>query len=143
MILAPVGSLRRASRAGFALLLTSVLLVSVAQLALKLGMLRAPAPDALLSWSLAGRWLPLLALGALCYGSSMLAWLGALARLPVSVAYPMLSLSFLLVAFGAAWLPGLAESLHPARGLGVVLVVLGNAAVAWSASADAAAAVDD
>ena len=66
----------------------------------------------------------------------MLAWLGALARLPVSVAYPMLSLSFLLVVLGAAWVPGLAEPLNAQRALGVVLVVLGNTAVAWTASSD-------
>ncbi|MEZ5556970.1 MAG: hypothetical protein R3E86_00270 [Pseudomonadales bacterium] len=126
------------ARTGLAFLATSVVLVSVAQLVLKLAM----APDllpgscaVLLRWPWSVevlRWIALLAVGAFCYGCSMLAWLGTLARLPVSVAYPTLSLSFLLVFAAAAWAPGLQESFDLERLLGIVLIVLGNATVAWS-----------
>ncbi len=44
--------------------------------------------------------------GSGCYGVSVMLWLGALSRLPVSVAYPMLSVGYVVNAVAAAVLFG-------------------------------------
>jgi undecaprenyl phosphate-alpha-L-ara4N flippase subunit ArnF len=122
-----------AHRRGLLLALCSVVLVAAAQLALKYGMLNWPGahtPAQLLatlpqlSWSRA-----LLPLGAgiAAYGVSMLCWISALGRLPLSVAYPLLSLSYPLVYFGAALLPGLREAVSGRRLAGIALILVGIA----------------
>ena len=45
-------------------------------------------------------------LGLACYGISVVLWLGALSRVPVSIAYPMLSIGYVVNAFAAALLFG-------------------------------------
>ncbi|WP_027600395.1 MULTISPECIES: hypothetical protein [Pseudomonas] len=109
----------------------SILLTTLAQLALRAALVRLPAmaswvgaPESLLS--AAGL---LLALGILCYGLSLLAWLAALACLPLGRAYAALGLTYVFVHLGAAWLPGAAESFTPWKTLGVALVVAGVALV--------------
>ncbi|QDD90677.1 4-amino-4-deoxy-L-arabinose-phosphoundecaprenol flippase subunit ArnF [Pseudomonas oryzihabitans] len=109
----------------------SILLTTLAQLLLRAALVRLPAmsswlgqPTALLDT--AGL---LLVLGILCYGLSLLAWLAALARLPLGRAYAALGLSYVFVHLGAAWLPGAAESFTPWKTLGIVLVVAGVALV--------------
>ncbi|MFT2797122.1 4-amino-4-deoxy-L-arabinose-phosphoundecaprenol flippase subunit ArnE [Serratia sp. N21D137] len=65
--------------------------------------------QAALTWQQAGdrrraltlRWL---ALAVLLLGLGMLVWLNVLQRLPLSLAYPMLSLNFVLVTLAARWL---------------------------------------
>ncbi|MDT3250742.1 4-amino-4-deoxy-L-arabinose-phosphoundecaprenol flippase subunit ArnE [Serratia sp. root2] len=47
------------------------------------------------------RWL---ALAVLLLGAGMAVWLNVLQRLPLSLAYPMLSLNFVLVTLAARWL---------------------------------------
>ena len=112
---------------GVGLALGSVLLVSGAQLGMRWGMTRLPAPsqwlDALGSLDLAA--LLVLTGAVLAYALSMLCWLIALNHLPLSRAYSLLSLSYALVYLGAAWLPGLGEPLSLARTLGVGLVIAG------------------
>ena len=66
------------------------------------------------------------------YGLALLAWLHVLARLPLSVAYPILSVSYVLVYAGAVASPLLAETLTPLRVAGVLLVALGAALVSAS-----------
>jgi len=109
----------------------SILLTTLAQLALRAALVRLPA---MTSWAsepavLCGSAGLLLALGVLCYGLSLLAWLAALARLPLGRAYAALGLSYVFVHLGAAWLPGAAESFTPWKTLGVALVVAGVALV--------------
>lgn len=112
---------------GIALALGSVVLVSGAQLGMRWGMTRLPAPsqwlDALGSLDVAA--LLVLAGAVLAYALSMLCWLIALKYLPLSRAYSLLSLSYALVYLGASWLPGLGEPLSLARTLGVGLVIAG------------------
>ena len=77
------------------------------------------------SWSAADgllRTVPLW-VGLSCYGISVLLWLGALSRVPVSVAYPMLSIGYVVNAFAAAMLFG--EALTVAKMSGIVLIVAG------------------
>ncbi len=107
----------------------SVLLVSAAQLLLKWAMVQLPPlgqtglfVDTLftLSW-------PVLALsgGLVAYGLSMLCWVLALQRLPLSQAYPLLSLSYLLVWLAALWLPGLNEPFLWGKLAGALLILGG------------------
>jgi multidrug transporter EmrE-like cation transporter len=61
--------------------------------------------------------------GLACYGVSLLVWLGALSRLPVSVAYPMLSVGYVVNAAAAAFLYG--EALTMQKVIGIALVSIG------------------
>jgi multidrug transporter EmrE-like cation transporter len=61
--------------------------------------------------------------GMLCYAASVCVWLAALAKAPVSTAYPMLSLGYVVVAVvSVLWL---GESMAPAKVLGIALICLG------------------
>ncbi|GAB7260073.1 hypothetical protein DZJ_08930 [Dickeya ananatis] len=59
----------------------------------------------------------------LLLGLAMLLWLAVLQRVAVSVAYPMLSLNFILVALAARWLWREAISLR--QWAGIALIVIG------------------
>jgi multidrug transporter EmrE-like cation transporter len=65
--------------------------------------------------------------GMLCYAASICVWLGALTKAPVSTAYPMLSLGYVIVA-GVSWL-WLGEILSPAKVIGIALICAGVALV--------------
>jgi len=62
-------------------------------------------------------------LGLACYGVSLVVWVGALSRVPVSIAYPMLSLGYIVNAIAAAALFG--EALGYAKVAGIGLIGLG------------------
>lgn len=64
-----------------------------------------------------------LGISLLCLGSAMLLWLAVLQRVPVGVAYPMLSLNFILVTLAARWIWH--ETISPRQWLGIGLIVLG------------------
>jgi undecaprenyl phosphate-alpha-L-ara4N flippase subunit ArnE len=64
------------------------------------------------------RWL---AGAAVFLGLGMLAWLGVLRRLPVSLAYPMLSPNFILVALAARWIFGERISLRHWQGIAAIM----------------------
>ena len=68
--------------------------------------------------------------GMLCYAASICVWLGALSKAPVSTAYPMLSLGYVVVAFASVlWL---GETLSPAKVLGIALICAGVVLVSRS-----------
>jgi multidrug transporter EmrE-like cation transporter len=110
-----------------ALVLTGVLLNAVAQLLLKAGAgslagVELRASNAML---IAGRMLfsvPILA-GLACYALSVVVWILALSRVEVSVAYPMLSVGYVVNALAAWWLFG--ENLSGARLAGIGVILLG------------------
>jgi multidrug transporter EmrE-like cation transporter len=116
----------------FALLLTGVLLNAGAQLLLKagvtplgpIGLDRATLLPTLGRAVMQG---PILA-GLACYVLSVGVWLIALSRVEVSLAYPMLSLGYVVNAAAAWWLFG--EALGPARCAGIALILLGVFVVA-------------
>ncbi|MDR0775159.1 MAG: 4-amino-4-deoxy-L-arabinose-phospho-UDP flippase [Azonexus sp.] len=123
----------RLLRPGLAHAVASVLLVSIAQLALK----RAATDlhDIIATLSLAtllahGTAVIALLLGLACYAASMLLWLRALHELPLSVAYPLLGLSYPLVYLGALLLPGFEDAPSTMRLLGILLTLLGIALLA-------------
>jgi multidrug transporter EmrE-like cation transporter len=70
--------------------------------------------------------------GMVCYGASLCVWLAALTKAPVSTAYPMLSLGYVVVAaVSALWL---GEALTPGKLLGIALICTGVALVSRSAA---------
>jgi multidrug transporter EmrE-like cation transporter len=68
--------------------------------------------------------------GMLCYGTSVCVWLAALSKAPVSTAYPMLSLGYIVVAgVSVLWL---GATLSPAKVLGIALICVGVVLVSRS-----------
>ncbi len=117
-----------------ALILTGVLLNAVAQLLLKAGA-RAIAGfefAAVNAVAIAGRLVlngPILA-GLACYAISVVVWILALSRVDVSIAYPMLSVGYVVNALAAAWLFG--EPLGALRIAGIGVIIAGVWMVARS-----------
>ncbi len=61
--------------------------------------------------------------GMVCYGASVCVWLAALSKAPVSTAYPMLSLGYVVVAaVSVLWL---GETLNLAKVAGIALICAG------------------
>ncbi|MEO8103585.1 MAG: SMR family transporter [Betaproteobacteria bacterium] len=118
----------------FSLILTGVLLNAAAQLLLKAGTTRVGHFEFNLGnivpigWQLAGQ--PYILAGMCCYAISLVVWIMALSRVPVSVAYPMLSIGYVVNAFAAWWLFG--ESLAAQKLIGVAFIVVGVWLVARS-----------
>jgi multidrug transporter EmrE-like cation transporter len=70
--------------------------------------------------------------GMLCYAASVCVWLAALSKAPVSTAYPMLSLGYVVVAaVSVAWL---GESMSTAKMLGIALICVGVILVSRSSA---------
>ena len=63
------------------------------------------------------------ALGAACYVLSIFVWILGLSRVPVSIAYPLLSLGYIVNAIAAHYLLG--ESVTASRWLGIGFIVVG------------------
>ena len=118
----------------FALILTGVLLNACAQLLLKAGV----AATGHISLSGAHLWRAAQALafephilsGLVCYVASVVVWILALSRVEVSIAYPMLSLGYIVTAVAAWQLFG--ENLSTTRITGIVVIMVGVYLVARS-----------
>ena len=61
--------------------------------------------------------------GLACYGISLVVWIIGLSRTDVTIAYPMLSLGYVVSAFGA-WM-FLGEVIPPARLVAIGLIMIG------------------
>ena len=119
----------------FLFLITGVLLNAAAQLLLKggtnrLGVITLNADN----------WAPMLVrmaseghfiAGAAFYAVSLVVWIIGLSRVPVSVAYPMLSIGYIVNALAAHYL--FAEAVTTSRWLGIGFIVIGVYLVARSA----------
>lgn len=108
----------------------SIVLVSVAQVLMKSGMADIPIISSLKMeplTQLIAYATPLLvvSLGILGYVMSMVCWFCALRYLPLSRAYPLLSLSYALVYLAAVCLPWLNESVSWTKNAGVLAILLG------------------
>ena len=118
----------------FAFLFTGVLLNACAQLLLKagtnvLGVISLTRDDwwgTLWRMGTQGYFVA----GVACYMISLVVWIMGLSRVPVSVAYPMLSLGYVINAVAAYYLFG--ESVTMTRWLGIGCIVLGVWLVAKS-----------
>lgn len=108
-------------------LLSAILLNAIAQLLLKAGAQRISTmpfnTDTLIPMALQLGFNPFILAGMACYAVSVLVWIGVLSRVDVSVAYPMVSLGYVVNAIAAYYLFG--EALTAARLSGILLILLG------------------
>ena len=118
----------------FSLLMLGVLLNAVAQLLLKAGTNRvgefAFAWDNIVPIGAKLALNPPILAGLGCYVVSVVVWILALSRVPVSVAYPMLSVGYIVNAV-AAWLL-FGESLAAQKLVGIGFIIVGVFLVARS-----------
>lgn len=120
--------------ATFLLILAGVLLNSFAQLLLKagvntVGMIKLDY-NVLLSKGLRLAMEPHILGGLACYVVSVLFWVVALSRVPVNIAYPMVSIGYIVTAV-AAW-AFLGEQVTPLRIVGIGIIIIGVFMVARS-----------
>lgn len=112
----------------FALILGGVLLNAAAQLLLKagarvLGVIQLDGGRGAAQLALSIGTQPWIVAGLACYVLSVGLWIAALSRVDVMVAYPMLSMGYVVTAF-VAW-QFMGEALTPYRLLGIAVIVLG------------------
>jgi len=120
--------------AAFAFLITGVLLNAAAQLLLKAGtnatgvitLTRENWTETLGRMATEGHFIT----GVIFYGVSLIVWILGLSRVPVSIAYPMLSLGYVINAIAAHYLFG--EAVTVARWLGIGFIIVGVWLVARS-----------
>jgi multidrug transporter EmrE-like cation transporter len=120
--------------AAAAFLMAGVLLNAGAQLLLKAGtnalgvltLSRDTWPDTLMKMATQGYFM----LGAACYVLSLFVWILGLSRVPVSIAYPLLSIGYIVNAVAAHFLFG--EAVTATRWLGIGFIVIGVWLVAKS-----------
>jgi multidrug transporter EmrE-like cation transporter len=110
----------------FTLVMSGVLLNAAAQLLLKAGTnavghfafsVQNVAP---IGWKLATE--PHIAGGISCYVVSVIVWILALSRVEVSIAYPMLSVGYVINALAAWYLFGEAVTLTRLAGIGIIIL---------------------
>src|SRR5438552_10351054 len=114
--------------------MAGVLLNAAAQLALKAGTNRigefAFALDNIVPIGARLASSPYILAGVGCYVVSLVVWILGLSRVPVSIAYPMLSVGYVLNAVAAWYLFG--ESLTAQKLIGIAFIVAGMFLVARS-----------
>jgi multidrug transporter EmrE-like cation transporter len=117
-----------------ALLMTGVLLNAGAQLLLKagtnsVGVFEFSRDNIVpVGWKLATE--PHIIGGLTCYVISVVVWIMALSRVEVSIAYPLLSVGYVVNALAASYLFG--EAVTPLRLAGIAIIILGVFIVARS-----------
>lgn len=118
----------------FALVVTGVLLNAAAQLLLKAGTNAVGHfefhLDNVLPVGMKLALEPHILGGLVCYAISVVVWIMALSRVPVSIAYPMLSIGYIVNAAAAFYLFG--EPLSGQKLLGIGFIVVGVWLVARS-----------
>ena len=111
----------------FSLLMTGVMLNAGAQLLLKagtnsVGVFEFSRDNIVpIGWKLATE--PHIVGGLACYVISVVVWVMALSRVEVSVAYPLLSVGFVVNAVAAWYLFG--EAVTPMRLAGIAIIIVG------------------
>ncbi|MES1952275.1 hypothetical protein S4A8_15524 [Salinisphaera sp. S4-8] len=130
---------RRKSWVSIGLLLLSVSLMAAGQLCMRRGMLDfgpidSPTAFANLVWGgiVAPSSIGFVWLGMSVYSIAILVWLQVLSRMDLSIAFPLMSLSYVLVYLGAALWPALEEAITIGRLAGTALIMCGVALVAGS-----------
>ena len=109
------------------LLLFGVLMNASAQLFLKFGMNRigefsfTVANIWPIGWKVATNYFVIL--GLMCYVVSVIVWLMVLSRVPLGLAYPMVSIGYIVTAIAGCFLLG--EALTAARIVGIFVIILG------------------
>ena len=110
----------------FVFILTGVLLNALAQLLLKagtnaIGVIHLTAENWFSTGIKVATQLPILG-GLSCYVISVLVWIVALSRVDVSIAYPMISIGYIVNAIGAWYFLGEVISTQRILAIGVIVV---------------------
>ncbi|GKW10871.1 MULTISPECIES: 4-amino-4-deoxy-L-arabinose-phosphoundecaprenol flippase subunit ArnF [Pectobacterium] len=128
------------TKKGYVWALVSIVLASTAQVLMKSGMLALPSISMThfpsLSALMAGWPAVAVLVGIICYGLSMVCWFMVLRYLPLSRAYPLISLSYAVVYLAAVFLPWLNEPMSLRKNLGVLIIMLGVWLVTRNAQAE-------
>lgn len=110
----------------FSLIFTGVMLNAAAQILMKagtnaVGHFEFSVANILpIGWKLLTEWH--IAAALFCYALSVVIWILALSRVPVSIAFPMLSMAYVVNAVAAYYLLGEAFSLTKLAGMTVIIV---------------------
>lgn len=109
----------------FALVFISVTLSAFGQTAFKMGVTRISfAPDAAVMSKIIGfAGSPFILVGLVLYGIGTLFWLFALKQLDLSLAYPFVAMSFIVVFLIGVF--GLGEPWNMTRVLGLLIITIG------------------
>lgn len=111
----------------FGLIFAGVMLNAAAQILMKagtnaVGYFEFSGANILpIGWKLVTEWHIVAAL--FCYAISVVIWVLALSRVPVSIAFPMLSMAYVVNAVAAWYLLG--EAFNPAKLAGMGVIILG------------------
>ena len=119
---------------GYGLIFAGVVLNALGQFLLKAGT-NAVGPFAFVTENIAPvaarlAFEPHILAGIACYGVSLVVWIMGLSRIEVSIAYPMLSLGYVLNAAAAWYFFG--ESVGPMRIAGIAFIMVGVGLIARS-----------
>lgn len=115
------------SLVSFSLIFIGVMLNVAAQLLIKagtnaIGYFEFTRENILpVGWKLATEWHIISAMA--CYGLSVVIWILALSRVQVSIAYPLLSMGYVVNAVAAWYLFN--EAFNPTKVIGVGVIILG------------------
>jgi multidrug transporter EmrE-like cation transporter len=119
----------------YSLIISAVTMSAVGQIALKIAVERAQLKEAIASGVVSAVeaviGTPVLWVGISVYLGSVVLWLWALSEADLSIAYPFVSLGFVLTMLFAAVI--LKEAVTPLKLTGTMLIVLGCVLVARSA----------
>jgi multidrug transporter EmrE-like cation transporter len=113
--------------ATWTMLISSVLLNAIAQLMLKAATVRLgtlwPAENSLLHNTFRVVFQPFTLGGLICYGVSIVLWIVVLSRVPIGVAYPMLSIGYIVNAIAGYLL--FHEVLNTTQMAGIAVIIMG------------------
>ena len=109
----------------YLILVISIFLAVVGQLLMKQGMLQfGRFPITKLLVNIIPMFLnPWVFIGLMAFGIGSVFWLAVLSRLPLSLAYPMVSLAYVVVAFASIFLFG--EQVSLIRWIGILVICAG------------------
>jgi multidrug transporter EmrE-like cation transporter len=120
--------------AGYSLILFGVLLNATAQLLLKAGTNAVGrfefAAQNIVPVATRVAFEPHILAGMMCYAVSLVVWIMGLSRVEVSIAYPLLSLGYVINAVAAWYLFG--ESVGALRAAGIGFIIVGVVLIARS-----------
>ena len=111
----------------FSLIFVGVMLNVAAQLLIKAGTNRIGyfefSPENILPIGMRLATEPTIAGALFCYALSVVIWILALSRVPVSIAYPLLSMGYVVNAVAAWYLFN--EAFNPIKVVGIGVIILG------------------
>ena len=120
----------------FSLLLTASTLTVIGEILLKLGVnvvsqrVGAFSLDPNVLWATFTEWRVILGF-VLVFGGALF-WLGVIARVNLSFAYPLLALNYVIILIPSRLL--LNETITPTKIIGAVIVVIGVIVITWGAT---------